>query len=66
MSVHVNVDYERQNDRIIVARKDGEEVARIVMVPGGTTSFRMEDGSKRGGTVKSVEQAKKQIERYLR
>lgn len=64
MSVHV--DYQRENDRIIVAMKDGEEVARIVQVPGGTMSFRMEDGTKRGGQVKNVEQAKKQIERYLR
>jgi hypothetical protein len=66
MSSHVRVDYERENDRIIVARKDGEEVARIVQVPGGATSFRMEDGSKRGGSVKNVEEAKKRIERYLR
>jgi hypothetical protein len=64
MSVHV--DYERENDRIIVARKDGQEVARIVQVPGGALSFRMEDGSKRGGSVKTVDEAKKQIERYLR
>jgi hypothetical protein len=66
MSSHVHVDYERENDRIIVAKQDGNEVARIVQVPGGSTSFRMEDGSKRGGTVKDVEAAKKQIERYLK
>jgi hypothetical protein len=66
MSVKVELEYERENDRIIVARREGEEVARIVQVPGGATSFRMEDGSKRGGTVKNVEQAKKQIQRYLK
>ena len=44
----------------------GEEVARIVRAPGGITSFRMEDGSRRGGPVDSIDEAKKQIERYLR
>lgn len=66
MSVKPDVQYERENERIIVARHDGEEVARIVQVPGGTTSFRMEDGSRRGGAVESVEDAKKQIQRYLK
>lgn len=66
MSRNVDVDYERENERIIVAKQDGEEVARIVQVPGGTTSFRMEDGSRRGGPVDSVDEAKKQIERYLK
>jgi hypothetical protein len=49
-----------------VAKHEGEEVARIVQVPGGATSYRMEDGSRRGGSVRDVEEAKKQIERYLR
>jgi hypothetical protein len=66
MAHKVHVDYERENDRIIVAKHDGEEVARIVQVPGGTTSYRMEDGSRRGGSVRDVDEAKKQIERYLR
>ena len=61
-----DVDYERLNERVIVARQDGEEVARIVEVPGtDTVSFRMEDGSKRGGKVEDVEDAKKRIEKYL-
>jgi hypothetical protein len=62
----VQIDYERQNERVIVAKHDGEAVARIVQVPGGITSFRMEDGSRRGGPVDNVDEAKKQIERYLR
>ena len=66
MSHKVHVDYERENERIIVAKQDGEEVARIVQVPGGATSFRMEDGSRRGGSVESVDEAKKQVERYLK
>jgi hypothetical protein len=41
-------------------------MAQIVMVPGGSLSFRLEDGSKRGGTVKSIDDAKKRIERCLR
>lgn len=61
----VNVDYERQNERVIVAKHDGELVARIVEMPGRQPSFRMEDGSRRGGPVESVDEAKKQIERYL-
>jgi hypothetical protein len=61
----VNLDYERQNERVIVAKHDGELVARIVEMPGMKPSFRMEDGSRRGGTVESVDAAKKQIERYL-
>jgi hypothetical protein len=65
-TMSVAVDYEQENERIIVARLDGKEVARIVQVPGGALSFRMEDGSKRGGSVKNIEQAKKQIERYLK
>jgi hypothetical protein len=63
---HLHVDYEKENDRIIVARHEGKEVARIVMVAGGGMSFRMEDGSRRGGPVKDVAEAKKQIERCLR
>lgn len=66
MSHKVHVDYERENDRIIVAKHGGEEVARIVQVPGGATSYRMEDGSRRGGSVRDVDEAKKQIERFLR
>lgn len=61
----LQVEYERQNERIIIAKQDGEEVARIVQIPGGNTSFRMDDGTKRGGPVDDVEEAKKQIERYL-
>lgn len=54
------------NDRIIVAQQDGEEVARIVEVPGtDVTSFRMRDGSKRGGRVEDVDEAKQRIEKYL-
>jgi hypothetical protein len=66
MSVKVKVEYERENDRIIVARHEGKEIARIVQVEGGPVSFRMEDGSKRGGSVKDIDQAKKQIERFLK
>jgi hypothetical protein len=66
MSHKVHVDYEQENDRIIVAKREGEEVARIVQVPGGTTSYRMEDGSRRGGSVRDIDEAKKQIERHLR
>ena len=62
----VDVHYERENDRIIVARQDGEEVARIVQVPGSNvTSFRMKDGTKRGDRVEDVEEAKQRIESYL-
>lgn len=53
-------------ERIIVARQEGEEVARIVQVPGGQTSYRMEDGSKRGGPADSVDEAKKRIQGYLK
>lgn len=61
-----DVQYERQNERVIVAKQDGEEVARIVEVPGSNvTSFRMKDGSKRGDRVEDVEEAKKRIESYL-
>ena len=61
-----DVDYERKNDRIIVARQDGEEVARIVEVPGtNVTSFRMKDGSKRGDRVEDVDEAKQRIEKYV-
>lgn len=61
-----DVQYERQNDRIIIAKQDGEEVARIVEVPGSNvTSFRMKDGSKRGDRVEDIEEAKKRIESYL-
>ena len=63
---HLKIDYEEQNDRITVARYEGKEVARIVQVAGGPVSFRMEDGSRRGGSVRDVDEAKKQIERYLR
>ena len=60
------VEYERQNERIIVAKQDGEEVARIVEVPGSNvTSFRMKDGTKRGDRVEDVEEAKQRIESYL-
>ncbi len=61
-----DVDYERKNDRVIVAKQDGEEVARIVEVPGtNVTSFRMKDGSRRGDRVADVEEAKQRIEKYL-
>lgn len=66
MANKVHVDYERENERVIIAKQDGEEVARIVQVPGGATSYRMEDGSRRGGPVEDVEEAKKRIESYLR
>lgn len=60
------IEYERENERVIVARQDGEEVARIVEVPGtNVTSFRMKDGSRRGDRVADVEEAKKRIESYL-
>ena len=61
-----DVDYERKNDRIVVAKQDGEEIARIVEVPGtNVTSFRMKDGSKRGDRVEDVDEAKDRIEKYL-
>lgn len=61
------IEYERENDRVIVAKQDGEEVARIVEVPGSNvTSFRMKDGSKRGDRVESIDEAKQRIESYLR
>lgn len=61
-----DVEYERKNDRIVVAKQDGEEVARIVEVPGSnTTSFRMKDGTKRGDKVEDLDEAKERIEKYL-
>ena len=62
----MSIEYERENERVIVATRDGEEVARIVEVPGGATSYRMNDGSRRGGPVGDVEEAKKNIESYLK
>jgi len=60
------VAYERKNDRVIVAMQDGEEVARIVEVPGSNvTSFRMKDGTKRGDRVEDIDEAKQRIEKYL-
>ncbi len=60
------IEYERENERVVIARQDGEEVARIVEVPGtNVTSFRMKDGSKRGDRVADLEEAKKRIESYL-
>jgi len=46
--------------------QDGKEVACIVSVPGGRISYRIEDGSHRGGPVRDVAEAKKKIERYFR
>ena len=61
------IEYERENDRVIIAKQDGEEVARIVEVPGSNvTSFRMKDGSKRGDRVEDIDEAKQRIESYLR
>lgn len=61
------IEYERENDRVIIAKQDGEEVARIVEVPGSNvTSFRMKDGSRRGDRVEDIEEAKQRIESYLR
>lgn len=61
------IEYERENERIIVARRDGDEVARIVEVPGtNVTSFRMKDGSKRGDRVADIQEAKQRIESYLK
>ena len=61
-----SLEYERKNDRIIVAKQEGEEVARIVEVPGtNVTSFRMKDGSKRGDRVEDIDEAKQRIEKYL-
>ena len=61
-----DVEYERMNERVMVARQDGEEVARIVEVPGSnTTSFRMKDGTRRGEKVADVDEAKDRIEKYL-
>ena len=61
-----DIQYERQNERVILAKQDGDEVARIVEVPGtNVTSFRMKDGSKRGDRVQDVDEAKKRIETYL-
>ena len=60
------VEYERMNERVILAKQEGEEVARIVEVPGSsTTSFRMKDGSKRGERVDDLDEAKQRIEKYL-
>jgi hypothetical protein len=62
-----DIEYERMNERIVVARQDGEEVARIVEVPGSnSTSFRMQDGSKRGDQVEDIDEAKQRIESYLK
>ncbi len=61
-----DVQYERMNERVIVARQEGEEVARIVEVPGSNvTSFRMKDGTKRGERVDDIDEAKNRIEKYL-
>jgi hypothetical protein len=61
-----DVQYERMNERVIVATQDGEEVARIVEVPGSNvTSFRMKDGTKRGDRVEDIDEAKDRIEKYL-
>lgn len=61
-----DVQYERMNDRILVAKQEGEEVARIVEVPGSNvTSFRMKDGTKRGDRVEDIDEAKQRIEKYL-
>lgn len=61
-----DVQYERMNDRIVVAKQEGEEVARIVEVPGtNVTSFRMKDGTKRGDRVEDIDEAKQRIEKYL-
>ena len=61
-----DIEYERQNERVILAKQEGEEIARIVEVPGSNvTSFRMKDGSKRGDRVEDVDEAKKRIETYI-
>ena len=61
-----DVEYERKNDRVLVAKQEGEEVARIVEVPGSNvTSFRMKDGTKRGERVEDIDEAKQRIEKYL-
>ena len=62
----MSIEYEKENERVIVAMQEGEEVARIVQVPGGSTSYRLNDGSKRGGRVADVEEAKKNIESYMK
>ncbi len=62
-----DVEYERMNERVVVAKQDGDEVARIVEVPGSnTTSFRMKDGSKRGEQVEDIDEAKQRIESYVK
>ena len=62
----MSIEYERENERVVVAMRDGEEIARIVEVPGGATSYRLNDGSKRGGRVDDIDEAKKNIESYLK
>ena len=54
-----DVQYERKNDRIIVAKQEGEEIARIVEVPG------MKAGTKRGDRVEDIDEAKQRIEKYV-
>ncbi|MEJ2216979.1 MAG: hypothetical protein P8099_10220 [Gemmatimonadota bacterium] len=48
-----------------MAKQDGEEVARIVTTPSGKVSYRIEDGSHKGGPAKDEEHAKKAVEKYF-
>ncbi|MEJ2187179.1 MAG: hypothetical protein P8Z36_14795 [Gemmatimonadota bacterium] len=61
----MSIKYERQNERVLVAKQDGEEVARIVTTPSGKVSYRIEDGSHKGGPAKDEEHAKKAVEKYF-
>lgn len=59
-----DIKYEEQNERVLLAKQEGETVARIVTTPSGRVSYRIEDGSKKGGPVKDVDDAKKHIEAH--
>jgi len=61
----VSIDYERENERVLLAKRDGEEVARIVTTPSGKTSYRIEDGSHKGGPVDDEDSARKAIEKHF-
>ncbi len=61
----VSIEYERENERVLLAKQDGEEVARIVTMPSGKVSYRIQDGSHKGGPAKDEDSAKKAIEKYF-
>ena len=61
-----NVEFEEKNDRVIVAKVDGERVAKIVTTPSGRTSYRIDADRRRGGPVDDIDEAKHAIEAYYR